>query len=115
MATRRTSTTRARTSDKPAPISINLDTLEREVEPEPFVAVLDNHRYVMADAFDIDWKVLALAERDTRTFFKAVLSTEDFKRITGTNLPGWKLRALMDAYRTHFGLVETGESSASSA
>jgi hypothetical protein len=114
MATRRTASS-SRPSDKPAPIGINLDTIEREGgAPEPFVAVLDNHRYVMADASEIDWQVLALAERDNRTFFKAVLSPEDFKRLTGTDLPGWKLRALMDAYRKHFGLVETGESGASS-
>ena len=112
MATRRT--TGSRTSDKPAPIGINLDTIEREGGAfEPFVAVLDNHRYVMSDASEVDWKVLALAERDSRTFFKAVLSPEDFTRMISTRLPAWKVNALMAAYRAHFGLVESPESDAS--
>lgn len=98
-----------RDPDKPAPISLNLDTLEREGDPGPFVLVLGGNRIMFSDAMELDWQLLVQAMQNPLTFFKLVLSADDQSAFLGTPLPTWKLRKVMDAYREHYGLVEPPE------
>lgn len=100
------------TPDKPAPISLNLDSLEREGAPGPFVVVLGGDRYEFTDAQEIDWQELQSVLTDPATFFRKVLPGEQGKKFLAQKIATFKLRKLMDAYREHFGLVEPGEAAA---
>lgn len=99
----------ARDQDKPAPISLNLDSLEREGDPGPFVIVFGGDRIQFTDAMEIDWQKLVAALRSPAAFFRLTLSAEDARKFLSATVPTFKLRKLMDAYRDHFGLVEPGE------
>ena len=110
-----TTTRKPATSDKPANVSINLDTLEREGgEPEPFVFVLGGDRFVCADIEGEDWKALMdISEDDPKETFTLLLG-KDYEKFAKHKLPLWKLKALMKAWRDHTGALDMGDPLASS-
>lgn len=99
--------------DKPAPISLNLDSLEREGTVEPFVIVLKGRRILMSDAQDVEWQTLMLAMQNPHAFFKLIVPADDQDDFFSAGLPTWKMRKLMEAYTTHYGLTDPGNLAAS--
>jgi hypothetical protein len=99
--------------DKPAPVGLNLDTLEREGAPEPFAVVLGGQRMLMSDAQDVEWQTLMLAMQDPHAFFRLVVPRDAQQEFFAARLPAWKMRALMDAYTKHYGLTDPGNPAAS--
>ena len=97
--------------DSPSPVSLNLDTLEREGgEPDPFVFVLGGVRFVCRDIEDEDWQVLTtLDEDDPKDTFKLLLG-KDYDKFATHKLPLWKLKRLLKEWREHTGALELGES-----
>lgn len=102
--------------DKPADVSLNLDTLEREGgdEPKPFVVVLGGERFEFVDLDTEDWQTVAdIDEDDPREALKMLLG-EDWPKFSAHKLPLWKLRRLLDAWREHTTGADSGEDSGSS-
>jgi hypothetical protein len=100
---------------KPNPtskVSLDLDTLEREGAPEPYSIRHGGRVYTFADAMDIDWQKLMLSLQNPHQFFRLTLPEQDAKIFLADEMPTWKLRRLMDAYRTHHGMMEPGETDA---
>jgi hypothetical protein len=95
--------------DKPAPISLNLDKIEHEGAPGPFVIVLGGERYEFTDAQEIDWQKLMAAMRNPVTFIRLTLPKDKATTFLSTTIPLYKMNRLMEAYQAHFGLVEPGE------
>lgn len=98
--------------DKPAPVSLNLDTLEREGSVEAFSVVLGGRPYNFLDPQDIDWQQLMQAMLDPMLFFRLCLSEKDSKAFLAQHLPAWKMTRLMDEYMRHFGLPSAPEADA---
>lgn len=91
--------------DKPAAPAINLDSLKRDFTPEPFAVVLGGKRFVFSDALDLDWQDLTLAlGTSPRALFRLIVPADDQDQFFATDLPTWKMRALMDAYVKHYRL-----------
>jgi hypothetical protein len=116
MATTRKSTSRPRpvraVGDSPAPVAINLDTLEREDGVEvPFAAVVGGKRLVFSDPQDADWQDLVDLD-DPDTFAEICLQGEDRKHFLETRMPAWKMNELMKAFQQHYGLGNRGNASA---
>jgi hypothetical protein len=96
-------------SIKPKDIVLNLDTLEREeseVKPE-FAIVINGQRLVFEDAANLEWDVLEVMDTPS-DFVEYTLSEEDQKVLRDAKLPGWKFRALWEAYQAHYGLGSRG-------
>lgn len=99
--------------DKPADVTLNLDTLEREGEPSPFVVVFGGTRYVFRNIDDEDWRTLAdIDESDPKEALKLLLGKE-YDDFAEHELPVWKLRKLLDSWREHTTGTEAPEADAS--
>lgn len=99
--------------DKPSPISLNLDSLDREGgTAEPFAVVHGGRRYVMLDPQEIDWRDLMRALNQPSVFFTICMSADDAASFAATKLPGWKLHSLITAYIQHYGLTSSPEAPA---
>lgn len=100
------------TPDKPTPISLDLDALDREGAPEPFVIKHGGKRIVMIDPHELDWRDLMDALTQPRKFFDICMSPSDAKKFAETKLPGYKLQALMNGYMEHHGIPSSPEAAA---
>lgn len=98
--------------DKPAPVALNLDTLDREARPEPFSVVHGGKPYTFIDPEDIDWRDLLRALNEPSAFFDLTLPADKTKQFSAVKLPGWKLNALMKAYLEHYGIPSSPEARA---
>lgn len=98
--------------DKPAPVAMNLDTLDREARPEPFAVVHGGRHYEFVDPQDIDWRDLIQVLQRPAVFFEKCLSPEDSPEFEKTPMPGWKLNALISKYLEHYGVPSLPEASA---
>jgi hypothetical protein len=93
--------------DKPAPVGLNLDTLTREgARLEPFVAVLDGRPYEFTDPVELDAWELRACMNDPLMLIKLAISAEDFVVFAQAKVPAWKLHALAEAWRKHYGVGE---------
>lgn len=92
------------TSDRPSGVSINLDTLSREVTFEPFVAVVEGKRFEMDDPNEMDWKELAYALEDPRLILQLALTEDDYRTFMSMRVPTWKMRTLAETYMRHYGI-----------
>lgn len=100
--------------DKPEPVAMNLDTLEREGgTPGPFPIILSKKRILLSDPQEVDWQKLLAALRDPVVFFHLVIPPDDHRAFFGAHLPTWKMNRLMAGYMAHYGLPSPGEVSAS--
>lgn len=104
--------------DTPSKISVNLDTLEREGDPGPFVIVLGGKRYELLDAMDLDFRDLLASQRaamlgEPEKALELIIATGDRVEFFGNRLPNWKLETLFKSYNAHFGLPTPGEAPAS--
>lgn len=114
MATRKPagSNVRKLQSDKPAPISLNLDTLERENGVEvPFVAVIGGKTLVFSDPAEQPWQDLMDLD-DPEEFARMCLSEDDRGHFLEHPLEAWKMNELLRAFQAHYGLGDRGNASA---
>lgn len=95
---------------EPISSAFNLDKLEREGGKEPFAFIHNGRKYALSDPQDQDWQKLILVVSNPIQFLRLVLRPEDVDAFFTNSMPTWKLRALTEAYREHFGLGELGES-----
>lgn len=104
-------TTRKTTSgDTPSPVSLNLDTLEREGDvPTPFVVVLGGDRFVFRDIQDEDWQTVADIDENNPQEALRVLLGDDYEKFAAHQLKLWKLSKLLDEWRKHISGVDAGE------
>ncbi|MER7331662.1 MULTISPECIES: hypothetical protein [unclassified Micromonospora] len=90
-------------------VSLDLDSLEREDPQDPFTFRLKGHTYTIADPKELDWQKQLRAFGDPVYFLRHAMSAEDVEKFFNTELPGWKMEAVMKAYWKHFGLPDLGE------
>lgn len=88
-------------------VTLNLDTLEREDPRDSFSVVVAGKRIVMSDPSDLDWKIL-MKINEPQDFFRHVVTPADQQHFRNAEIPGWKMRKLMELYSEHYGLDELG-------
>ena len=90
----------------PAGVTLDLDSLEREQEFEPFVIRVNGERVTLIDARDLDWQVVARLSADRPfEFFDSVIPKEDQDVFFKAKFPGWKMEELIQKYRDHYGMI----------
>lgn len=103
--------------DTPTKIALNLDTLEREGDPGPFVIVLGHKRYELVDAMNLDFRDLLASQRaamrgEPEKALDFIVSDDDREPFFANKLPNWKLEKLFRAYNKHHGLPVPDEDGA---
>lgn len=101
--------------DKPK-IGLNLDTLEREGgTPPPFVVVVGGKPYTLVDPQEIPWDQLVGMRSNPAEFLEAAAPPDKADAFVAATkrMPAWKVTALAQAYRDHFGMPSSPEASAS--
>jgi hypothetical protein len=101
-------------SDKPIPPALNLDTLDVEGAPDPFVFVLDGKRFEVGDLEGHDWQdLMDFDATDAEGTLRLMLGKQydDFRAVRGVSMR--KIRVLLDSLRDHFGLATPPETDAS--
>lgn len=104
--------------DKPSPVTLNLDTIERENPIAEFVLVLGGRRYVLIDAQDADYRDLLASQRAAAAgrpedAIELIVPAADREAFFANRLPNWKLGEMFKAYNQHYGLPTPGEAPAS--
>lgn len=93
-------------------VNLNLDTLKREAAPEPFVATIGGKPYTFTDPMETDWQdLMVISPEDTVAFLKALLGKK-YTEFAEHRMPFWKLRDLVQAVQTYYGMIP-GEDGAS--
>lgn len=117
MTTENNAPTEAQTPnpDKTPDVSLDLDGLEREGAKPPFTFTHNGRRWLMSDPQEVDWQKLLVAMRNPVFFLQQVLPADDRDEFFDTELPSWKLEALMKAYQTHYALPDPGNADGSPA
>jgi hypothetical protein len=105
-----TRTPRAATEPDKPKSSLDLDALEREGAAEPFTFTHAGRQYTLNDPQEQDWQQLMMAASNPLLALRLLLPEKDKDAFFETPLPTWKLRALIKAYREHYGVPEEGES-----
>jgi hypothetical protein len=95
-------------TELPERVTLNLDSLERETKADPFSIAFGGRRIEFADVQEIDYRILMTFESDPLAFFSHAIKAEDKEHFDAQPLPGWKLEALIRAYRDHYGLGAPG-------
>lgn len=104
---------------RPAPRDggLDLDALERDGRPEPFIAYVGDESFEFADPFEFDWQdAVAIDPNDIHGSLKSMLG-EQYQAFLKHRMPMWKLRALSEAVEKHYAssLGNAGEGDASPA
>jgi hypothetical protein len=107
------------TPTRKAPVSLDLDGLDKEDAKEPFTIRLGGKVFTLADPKDVDWRVLLDAMRawrrgDPELAIRTVVAEGDQEAFFAKPLPIFKLRSMLDAWQAHYG-TSLGEVNASSA
>jgi hypothetical protein len=101
----------------PKRMVFDLDTLERENAPEPFVVRVAGEEFVFADPMTIDWQhANGIDISDIGSSTAALLGDEQYARFCKLSLPLWKIVAMSKQIEAHYAgwLGEPGEEPASS-
>lgn len=92
---------------KPKPKNVfNLDALERDGRPEPFIARVGGLDFEFADPAELDWQIQELGGR---AFMRAMLGAEQFEAfcaLPAGTVPDWKLEQLAEHIRAHYAAGE---------
>ncbi len=101
-------------------INLDLDSQEREQvrgvpkKKTPWVVKMDGRAVPFKDPLDIDATVLMTMEDSPGRFFTSAIEKDDdveyVLNLLGTpgKITGLKLRAIMQGYRTYYGIDEAG-------
>lgn len=103
------------------PVTLDLDTLEREDTPELFTVKLGKTGYTLCDPDSLPWRALVddddPDEDGARRIFLTTFVAEDQREAFSNavrELPNWKVTRLVQAYNKHYKLGDQGEGSGSS-
>jgi len=107
MAAPRTTRPKTASSDKPAPIAVNLDTLELETTDVPFVAVVGGKNLTFKDPKQIFWQDL-MGLDDPESFAEIALEEAERDHFLETRVETGKVMRLMSLYRAHYGMGDPG-------
>lgn len=102
-----------RPAAKKPKVSLDLDTLEREVTHEPFVFRLNGEEYTITDPMETDWQDLVVISPQDAVLFLRTLLGEQYKAFAAHRMPSWKLFKLVRAIQEYYGMSGTGEEDAS--
>ena len=96
-------------------VTLDLDALEREESPEPFVARVGGKVYRLVDPAAVSWNELASITSAPAAFLSvAVPAKQRDEFLTAlAELPTWKVNKLSGAYRQHFALTDSAGPDAS--
>lgn len=107
MSNVRTARPRKSVADKPSPVGLNLDILEREgVVPPLFAFVSAGRRFEMRDPFDLsadEVQSLLTAGGDLPTAFTVLMGADEADEFLPA-VPLWKLTAVIEAWYGHYGI-----------
>lgn len=102
----------------PVKIQLNLDTLDREQvvgvpskRPDLFTVTFGGKQISFEDPAELPWDIIARMDETPTRFFRTTITDEDQLKhfqLHSSKLVGWKLRALMEAYRDYYGIDEQG-------
>lgn len=92
-------------------VTLNLDALEREDAKEPFIAVIAGRKIEFTDPGELEWRDLARWD-SPEEFIDNALDEDDRAFVLEQKIPGWKFKALWEAYQEHFGLGDRGNANA---
>lgn len=95
---------KARKPDTPSGVTMNLDTLQREGEVDPFTVVIAGKPRVFLDPAEMDWQELATAAQDPRMVFQLALSPGDYIEVMEERIPVWKVNTLAETYLRYYGI-----------
>lgn len=97
--------------DKPADVSFNFDSWEREVDVDPFVVVIGGKRYEAVDIFELDAReFMKTSDADIDGQLK-MLFPRDFEAVRKVNFKLGAWRDFSKAVLEHYGLGNTTASS----
>lgn len=110
----RTRTRAAKPADAPTSVvaedvTLDLDTLERENPAQPFTFLHQGRRYTLHDPETMDWQKQMRAFSDPVYFLQNNMSPDDVEAFFAAETPAWKMNAIMEAFRKHFGMPTLGE------
>lgn len=99
--------------ETPLPVSLDLDSLEREgAVAQPFRFTHNSRSYTMIDPQEIDWQDLISGFRNPALFVRFAMSAEDQREFFASRVPAWKMNKLMEGYQKHYNLPDLGNLSA---
>jgi hypothetical protein len=100
-----TRTARPRTTTKPK-VSLDLDTLEREGQPEePFVTRLGGKEFTFSDPMETEWQdLVVISPQDTVAFLRALLG-DQYADFAKHRMPFWKLAHLTRSVQEYYGML----------
>jgi hypothetical protein len=93
-------------------VVLDLDDLEREDAPGPFVAKHAGQLFTFVDPQDMDWQETLVAMSSGSMFLRMAVAEEDREAFFAEKMSNWKLEALVKRYRQHYGLPDVGEADA---
>lgn len=82
-------------------IDLNLDTITREAEFEPFVFVVGDREITLGDPAELDYQDLLECETPLQ-FIRYTATEEDRDFLAKQRIPGWKLGRLLEEYLKHY-------------
>jgi hypothetical protein len=95
--------------------TFNMDAAEREDgQAQPFIVALGGVRYQLGDALNVSADNLAAAGSQNIEFLRLIApkdAADEFMAAIGAQ-PMWKVRDLVTAYFTHYGVPAAPESAA---
>lgn len=92
---------------KKAPEPFDLDAIEVEGNDDTFPVTAAGKTFAMRDPKELDWRVLARANRDPEGFMDAAVVEDDRDVFKSISIPVKKLEPLMAAYFRNFGIDPT--------
>lgn len=89
--------------------TLDLDALEREGDPGPFIFVLGGREYEMLDPQGMDYRDMlpileATQKGDVKAALHGLLDEEDTEAFWENRIPAFKLNALCQGWLEHYGL-----------
>lgn len=102
---------KSKTADAPKNDVFDLDALEREEIPEPFVARYGGKEFTFADPAEVDYAEftsLSMTPGGERRMLRLLLG-EQFDDFMATPIKSWKMWALFKAWEEHYGLPGLGK------
>ena len=91
------------------PSSLDLDALEREGNKDPFRFTHAGRQWTLNDPQDADWQQIMIAQGSPLLQLRLVLREDEKDAFFDAPMPAWKLKALLRAWREHYGITDEGE------
>lgn len=96
------------TGDTPPKVILNLDTMEAEARPDPFVIQLKGKQFTFADPKSVDYRDVNRADRsgDLEVWMETYLTPTALKAFNNLNVSTGNVSAIYEAWHRHYGLIK---------